>query len=266
MPEKMMWVSWEEGAELSNSHKSPGDFSALTRDRDGRLRHAVLSEIDDEGDVPEPVFRDLEDDDEDRDERATDLVSDVLAKAAAEIVLGLIDRAVEAGKPHVAQWWKSQARPAITSAARTTRGKVKRAVRRTPPVTVLESGDEPSVDEPSTDMAVVEADRPVMTTAEAEHRLAAALVARAFSDEQISTVLNARVVDDEHRDVHLSLTEVPRAEVQTQVSQLLEANPTLLTKLIELFSEANHSREPALLQSARVPAELGLSQGDSQEA
>lgn len=251
MPEKMMWVTWEEGAELSNSNKSPGDFSALTRDCDGRLRHAVLSEIDDDGDGPDPVFHDLEDDDEYRDERATDLVSEVLAKAAAEIVLGLIDRAVEAGKPHVAQWWNDQARPALTSAARTTRGKVRRAVRRTPSATVIDSRDTSAVDEPTTGTASVEPQRPLMTTAEAEQRLAAALVARAFSDEQISTVLNARVVDDEHRDVQLSLTEVARAEVQTQVNQLLEANPTLLTKLIELFAEADHSRQPALLHPAR---------------
>lgn len=48
MPRKRMWVEWEDGAELSRSHKKPGSSSPLTRDADGQLGQVTLDELEDD--------------------------------------------------------------------------------------------------------------------------------------------------------------------------------------------------------------------------
>jgi hypothetical protein len=51
MPRKKMWVTYEDDAELSKSHKRPGSFSPLTReDGTNKLGHVTLDPIDDEDD------------------------------------------------------------------------------------------------------------------------------------------------------------------------------------------------------------------------
>jgi hypothetical protein len=86
----------------------------------------------------------------------------------------------------------------------------------------------------------------MMTTLEAEKRLTAALVARAFSDEQVRMVLNARVVDEEGQEVQLSLQEAPREDIEVQVNRLLAANPSMLARLIEVLADTEHGSEPTL--------------------
>ncbi|BEL04289.1 hypothetical protein Q0Z83_024800 [Actinoplanes sichuanensis] len=56
MPRKKMWVTYEDDAELSKSHKRPGSFSPLTReDGTNKLGHVTLDPIDeDEEDDDEP--------------------------------------------------------------------------------------------------------------------------------------------------------------------------------------------------------------------
>lgn len=48
MPRKKMWVEWEDGADLSQSQKKPGDYSPLTRDGDNHLGHVTLSDADED--------------------------------------------------------------------------------------------------------------------------------------------------------------------------------------------------------------------------
>ena len=53
MPKKKMWVEWEDGSDLSKSHKKPGAKSPLTRDTDtNELGQVTLEDIED--DDPEP--------------------------------------------------------------------------------------------------------------------------------------------------------------------------------------------------------------------
>ncbi len=54
MPKKKMWVEWDDGAELSQSHKGPGNYSPLTRDGDRNLGQVTLSDYDDYDDDDAP--------------------------------------------------------------------------------------------------------------------------------------------------------------------------------------------------------------------
>jgi hypothetical protein len=270
MPGRMMWVSWEDGAELSSSRKSPGDHSPLTRDAENRLGHVVLSDIDDD-DEPGAGASPLGPSDhyeyshpgEDRRSSVSDVVAEVLAKVAAEH----LDDVVEAVKPHVARWWNDQARPAIRSAATTTRNRFRRAASRAADDGQPSPCEEATTGDSTTEMKTAGEGVTVLTTVEAEQRLTAALVARAFSDEQIRTVLDARVVDAEQREVQLSVKEVSRDEIQVQVNRLLAANPAMLASLIELVADTQPSSASALQQPSRVldlPPSAQPEQGDPQ--
>src|ERR1700709_2703992 len=48
MRKKIMQGEWEDGAELSQSRKTPGKKSPLTRDGDNNLGQVVLSDVDDD--------------------------------------------------------------------------------------------------------------------------------------------------------------------------------------------------------------------------
>lgn len=97
MPTRKMLVTWEDGAELSQSRKKPGDFSPLTRDGDNNLGHVTLSDADkDEFDYDwEPHS--------DPNPEAAELLG-------ALVFLGVVVAAQKAA-PHLKRWWNESAVP-----------------------------------------------------------------------------------------------------------------------------------------------------------
>ena len=257
MPQKMMWVAWEDGAELSNSHKSPGDYSPLTRDADKRLGQVVLSDIDDESVGVDPDYDAFYSPQEDsisqaeREPTMAEAVSEAVADVAAEVLTELITAGLEVAKPQVSRWWAERGRPKLKSVAQSTRSRFRRAPTTTPPDPEAFLIEGVTANESSAQLETSQ-DVTVITKVEAEQRLTAALLARAFSDEQVKAVLNARIVDEMHQEVHLSLEEVPRDEIEAQVGRLLEANPAMLAGLIGLFSGRNHRSESEITTPARA--------------
>lgn len=246
MPEKVMWVKWDDGAQLSKSRKSPGKYSPLTRDAEKRLGHVVLSDVDEaDAPKPDPDYSDLDLPSLSHTEVRSTSLSDAVTEVAAEVLKEVLEAAIDAARPHVARWWNDQARPAIWSAAKATRNRFRRATNAQGNAGVVPS-KVPSTRQSPQGFQTEPADGTVMTMREAERRLAAALVARAFSDEQVRMILNSRVVDDAGQDVHLSLQEVPREEIEAQVSQLLEDNRFMLGRLMGLLAETPPDNEFSL--------------------
>lgn len=87
MPDRKMTVHWEDGAELSQSLKKPGNFSPLTRDRDNNLGHVTLSDVDeDEGLTKEELLG-------------------ALFLVAVAVAAGVI------AAPQIRRWWDDRAVP-----------------------------------------------------------------------------------------------------------------------------------------------------------
>ena len=248
MAEKMMWVKWQDGAELSKSRKSPGDYSPLTRDASKQLGHVVLSDIDGDGPDSDSRYSYVDTEPSSGTSDRSSGLSDAVAEAAAEVLNDILETAIEAARPHIARWWNHKARPAIRS--RAPRNKLRRADANAEANAGVLPFEEVSPEDGLRGLQAGTDARAVMTMHEVEQHLAAALVARAFSDEQVRMVLNCRVVDDEGQEVRLSVQAAPRAEVEAQVNQLLEANPFMLSGLVELFTESKHADELALPRSS----------------
>lgn len=248
MPRKKMWVEWEDGSVLSQSHKRPGDYSPLTRDGENKLGHVTLSNVDEDDDVsPSDWAMDsstygYEDSSDARAEEPS-----VLAEIATLVLLHLIDEA----RPHVKRWWRDQALPAIKSTNESARNRFAKARkgRRRRRYDMAPTAADDATNAPSVEMeAVTPAEDGIwMSSDEAHQRLMAALVARAFSDKQVQMLLNARIEDDDgHLAPEGSLEMIVPEAIEGQVAWMLEANPKMLDDLLDLFSSNRLSGAPWL--------------------
>jgi hypothetical protein len=259
MQKKKMWVEWEDGADLSKSRKKPGQYSPLTReDGTSRLGHVTLSDVDEgeDGSVTyaQPVYG--------SDENASQ--SSALTAEEREELTRLLTDLITVGAivavraaPHVKRLWNDKAAPALRSARDKTasglaevrqraRQGIRLSIRRSDSdsaelATFVESV---SADSPEGVTTALEAYLPSMSSAEAQQRLAVALIAmavsdraKAVSDEQLGILLNARIEDADGAPAGQgSLENLTPEEVERRVQQMLTANPALLDELTALLA------------------------------
>lgn len=246
-----MWVEWEDGADLSKSRKKPGQYSPLTRkDGTNRLGHVTLSDVDkDEGEGSSATYAQPVYGSDENASQSSALTAEEREELARLITVGAIV-AVRAA-PHVKRLWNDKAAPALRSARdKTASGlaEVRQRVRRGDSdsdsdelATFVESV---SADSPEGVTTALEAYLPSMSSAEAQQRLAVALIAmaasdraKAVSDEQLGILLNTRVEDADGVPAGRgSLENLTLEEVERRVQQMLTANPALLEELTALLA------------------------------
>lgn len=217
-----MWVEWEDGADLSQSRKKPGDYSPLTRDGENTLGHVTMRDVDEgEGDRmadPETVFVYV------TDERpAAEEDSEQVLVALA--VLGVIVAAQKAA-PHLKRWWNDTSIPFLKSTrirpyrTRTVSGEV----LATESSIATGSGSAHSSPEVLTALEDYKAS---MSSAEARDRFIAALVARLFSEEQLKALRNARIENDVGAlELASAMETLTPQQLEESIRAMLEANPS----------------------------------------
>jgi hypothetical protein len=219
------WVGRPAGTQHGRSRDDDGSSSSnlFVPGSKGVKAQAKIRDIDeDEGSLTgsEPVHIYV------TDARAHE--PSVVAEIAADVVSHLIDVAVAGAKPRVKRWWNEQALPAIKSTAESTRIKIARS---------RESGRHADTAELATSAAPApEENQVTMSSEEAQQRLVAALMARAFSDEQIRMLLSARIEDvDAFLAWKSSLEQFTSQELEAQITLMLEAHPSLLDEFVRMF-------------------------------
>lgn len=230
-----MWVEWEDGADLSQSQKKPGDYSPLTRDADKKLGHVTLSDVSDGEAAPAPettsgpmpatepetVYVYVTDDREaEADAQRQAEREQFFATLAA---LGVIYAAQKAA-PHVQRWWNDKSVPFL----RSTRAKVSRTRKTGSTSVVVEqpAAAEHVPDEPSQEvLTAIDDYRTSMSSAEARARLADALVARIYSDGQLNLLRKARIDNDDLKLAGAMETLTPE-QLGESIRGMLEANPS----------------------------------------
>lgn len=263
-----MWVEWEDGSDLSKSRKKPGQYSPLTReDGTNRLGHVTLSDVDEDegegGSVPytplvydsyEPVYDSYEN--ASQSSALTAEEREELVRLLADLITVGAIVAVRAA-PHVKRLWNDKAAPAFRSARdKTVNGLaevrqwasqgVRLGIRRggSESAEVATFVESVSADSPEGVTTALEAYLPSMSSAEAQQRLAVALIAmavsdraKAVSDEQLGILLNARIEDADGAPAgESSLENLTPEEVERHVHQMLTANPALLDELTALLA------------------------------
>lgn len=229
MPKRMMWVEWEDDADLSRSRKNPGNYSPLTRDGDNNLGHVTLSDIGEDedekyGSSPDSAYSDG------TDEYASDWEDEERRRREEQelIVLGIVAilTAVEKAAPHVQRWWRRRARPFL--------GRTRTAIRKRRESSAQDDDiDLPEVVPPALTEASEESHAALdaylesLSSAEARARFVAAVVARLFSEEQIRLLSEARI-DDEGAalDLASAVESLTPQQLSDSLTLMLEANPS----------------------------------------
>lgn len=227
MPTEKMWVTYEDGSHLSRSHKTPGDYSPLTRD-DGtnELGHVTLRPVaEDDADSP-PIVIYLDDD----ASAAQATESDEFDEAIASLALLAAGLALVTAAPYVKRWWDNTAFPALRSAKDATW----RVLARAPSGETGSEGAELSapIDAAASSRDVESAIGSPgisMTMTEWQERFRLMLQAEAFRDEQWKLLATARVEDDDDLPVlQRAMAQLSPQHVAERIRSMIESNPALL--------------------------------------
>ena len=222
---------WDDD-HLTPGQKKEGGLHQNLFDSEGNLKGSARF-IPDNGGEPEPlvvtetVYVPVE-------QRRRTREEEELEQAIADLVSHLIGRGIAKAKPLAEQWWRETGRPVID--AQREKIRERRSRRKAQKKVAIVEG---TVVKPSQDLAETsEEARPNMSSAEAQARYLAALAARAYSDEQLRLVTNAKIVDGEGlAELKRSLAELPSDQVKGLIEAMV-TNPFLLGEdtLAELAS------------------------------
>jgi hypothetical protein len=198
----------------------------------------------------------------------------ILAEVIAEVVSHAIDVAVAEAKPYVNRLWNDKALPAIKSARNKTSNRIakaRRADRQADAAELATFVEAAPADSSEEVAAALEEDKPSMSSEEAQKRLVAALMARAlsdeakaFSDEQIRMLLNARVEDgDAFLAWKSSLEKLTPQEVEDRIHLMLETNPSFLEEFVKMFwGDRNLDGQSMPVTNEKIKEALRLTDGE----
>ena len=203
---------WDDD-DLAPGHKKEGGLHQNLFDSEGKLKGSARFVPDGSDTEPliitETVYLPVE-------ERRLSREEEELQQAIAALVGQLIDAGIAKGKPLAEQWWRETARPAI-AAKRSALDE--RRSRRKERKRVTARGKEPVI-QPSHEVDEAwTANRPSMSSAEAQARTLAALAARAYSDEQMRLLTSSNVVRGGGlAEPQQLLAELPPDQVSPEIS------------------------------------------------
>ena len=235
---------YRKGTTPDQSREDPEAWRATLRDEDGHLsgQAEFIPGDDDEDDdyqdwSPAPSY----DDDYSSVPRRREEISpfaQMIGDALAEFTVQVIKAGFAELKPHAKRWWSESALPAMRSLKDSSSRRGLKIDAVLPDVVEEETRVfvmGPVA--PSTEVDVQsEGEVPTMTSAEAQQRLMAAVLAKAFSDEQVRLLLSARIVDADETVGWATLEQASPAEVESQINLMLESNPKLLADLFQMFA------------------------------
>lgn len=260
-------VEIPDGQRLGLSRDTDGAYRAHLFDETNNLvGHAELFEPDEDAtDSPYIQYVYVSDSTDTKSGDLTDEELEEMLKALVGLAM-IVATLAAAAAPHVKSWWHDVAVPLMKSASESARLAAKSA-RDNAKLTVKSAlntftgtwmrergaaeSETPDVSEPviagsSIEVAVAfEGYRARMGSAEARERFIGALLARAFSDEQLRLLSNAKFENDRDAlDLQAAMERLTPQQVGETLSLMLEKNPSLLERdsLAELATVVRGSK------------------------
>lgn len=228
-----------KGTHLTRSRKTAGAHRGMTRDPDTNQVGQAEIFLKKENEPDAVSAYPQSGPDHESDARAQERRE--RAEFAAEVLVHIGFRVGKKAAPHVRKWWYEQALPAVKTkwndqALPSVKAKWSSVARsRTSDRRAEATQDLQEV------VTVSDDQRPTMSGAEARKRIAAAVMTRIYSDEQLRLVRNARVVDEgTDSPVELWATDdLTPQRIGEYVALALEENPSLFgeTELGKLIAE-----------------------------
>ena len=220
------YYEWDD--DLTPGRKKEGGWHQNLYDTEGRLKgSARFVPVDDDQEDPIVVTETMYVPADERFSKTQEMVTDIIAS----VIVKLIEDGAKAATPRVKRWWNETAVP---FAKKKTNGWKRRhtaghSKKKPQSVEGIVIDDVASSTEESSSITIMLADeRPVMSSAEAQARLLAAVAARAYSDEQLRMVSGSQIIDVENvATVQSALAQVPREHL-VELIKYMTRNPRLL--------------------------------------
>lgn len=235
------YYEWDDD-DLTPGQKKEGGLHQNLFDDEGKLKGSarfVPSDIDPSEPwvVTETVYVPVE-------ERRKSKEQEELEKEIAELLTVLVIVGIEKARPHVEYWWRESVRPFVSRQwSKVRRGNTSPSEIDT---STLEAAAAEPAAGPSTDLLRDDQRRPMMSSAEAQARMLAAIAAQAFSDEQRRLVNSAEIIDQEGTEtVRAAIAKMP-PELLAELVKKMVTNPSLFQEesLAELASVLSRSTNP----------------------
>lgn len=225
MQERLAVIRYEDGAQFTDSQKVPGDFSALTRQKDDGTNRLGQVTFRDPTEDDLAAFLPPGTDSYRHDPRAQERTD--AARLAAELIVAAGTELARWAAPHVKLWLREQAFPAAQQRWKRlqSRRHTRRGVSAVEPSSVTDSARVPGSDAVIASPAAEQVD---MSSAEAQARFAALVAARLFYDQQLRLLSAARITDEDDQSALADAPQLPTAEQLADAIRLhIEANPSL---------------------------------------
>lgn len=251
------YYEWDDD-DLTPGRKKEGGLHQNLFDADGSLKGSARFVPADEVD-PDPVY--VTEYVTERvyvpaEERRLTPEQQELADLISEVLIAFMAKGIERAKPHVKKWWTGSVRPFVgEQRARLSQLRSRRPLKADR--ALVESDHLPEGGDQVQAESAVAVSRPKMSSAEAQARYLAAMAARAFSEEQLSMVRRADIIDAENIDeVEARIAELPPNEVRELMSRMV-TDPSMLGEetLAELASVLARVSPPAQDKFRQLPRE-----------
>lgn len=267
MVRRRVEIEYPDDAELGQSRQADGASSPnfYVSDLKGVRGQVKIYDIDE--DEVEPSYPESMYDEPYRRVAERDPFAEALSDALTQVMRHYIDLGVAKAAPHVKAWVANKAVPAVKSTVQSARSKLPKARRAARQVELPHPAPTDVVPVETTSIelnAEVTEDKPGMSSQEAQTRVAAALLARAFSDEQLRMVFNARIDDDgEFLAWMKSMEERTPPEVEDRIHLMIESNPGFLEEFFASLLGGRHAAGQFEASAARgVPETHSLAEAE----
>ncbi|WP_448720599.1 hypothetical protein [Microbacterium natoriense] len=240
--------------DLTPGHRAGGGLHQNLFDEGGKLRgnaRFVPGDIDpDPLVVTEHIYVPVE-------ARRKSREQEELENAIGEAITQLVILGVVKAQPHVAKLWREKVKPFASDVR-------ERVTRRKHRVASMEIPVQEPAESTATEIDAAEP-RPLMSTAEAQARMLAAIAARAFADEQMRLVDGSEIVGGDSTDsVREALSAMPSEMVAELVRRMVES-PAMFEEnsLAELASVLARSARRGTTLEKHLPAAEGSDTPDA---
>ena len=244
------YYEWDD--DLTPGKKKEGGWHQNLYDTEGRLKgSARFVPVDDDQEDPIVVTETMYIPADERLSKTQEMVADIIAS----VIVKLIEDGAKAATPRVKRWWNETAVPFAKEKTNgwKRRHTARHSEKKPQSVEGIVIDNVASSTEESSSATIMPTDeRPVMSSAEAQARLLAAVAARAYSDEQLRMVSGSQIIDVEDvATVQSALTQVPREHL-VEFIKYMTRNP----RLLEESSLANLASLIGVVdQSENMPAD-----------
>ena len=259
MVRRRVEIEYPDDAELGQSRQADGASSPNFYVSNYKGVRGQVKIFDIEDDEAEPAYPEPDYLESERRVAERDPFAEAISEALAQVMTHYINLGFAKAAPHVKAWVADKAMPAMKSTVHSSRRRIMKGRKAAQTNLPGRGASAVAATDPSTELDAPRSDdEHSMSGQEAQTRVAAALLARAFSDEQLRMVFSARIDDGgEFLAWMNSLEKRTPAEIEERIHLMIESIPGFLEEFFATLLGGRHAgNQPEVLSQPSSPRSM----------